>query len=117
MGFFKPAHHEIAAKYPYEIELGGSVMVFQPHDGTRYEFIFTEVSDACALLGCSPQGVMVTLMRGPNQYVSAVFDGYAYPTYIQEKLGVNRHTAEVVARVLKFALKKQDIGPFEEAQE
>ena len=115
MAFFQPEHYAIAAKYPYEIELGGDVMVFQPHDGTRYEFIFTDVSGGCELLGCSPHGVMVTMMRGSNQYVSAVFDGYTYPTYIEEKLGVNRHTAEVVVRVLQFALKKQDIGPFEEA--
>lgn len=115
MAFFSPEQHAIAAKYPYEIQLAGNVMVFQPHDGTRYEFIFTDMSGGHELVGCSPHGVMVTMMRGSNRYVSAVFSGYAHPSYIREKLEVNEYTAEVVARVLQFALGKVDIGPFQEA--
>lgn len=113
MAFFTPKHHEIAAKYPYEIQLAGNLMVFQPRDGTRYELLFTKLGEEARLMGCSPDAVMVTVMRGSNQYVSMAAGGYSHPGYIQEKLGVPERTAEVVARAIQFALRGVDIGPFE----
>lgn len=117
MSIFTPAHHAVAEKYPYEIRLHGNVMEFQPRDGTRYRIVFTSLPpEAQRALGCSHNGVLVTLMRGSNDGVSACFDWTPHESYLREKFGTtNEHTNKMVCRALRFFFTEADIGPFQEA--
>lgn len=113
-------HHEaIARKYPYEIQFVGGLssgsLVFQPRDGTRYVITFRSIwPEEAAVLGSSFPAAFVSVMRGPNKYVSLVIDHAPHRLYIEEKLGVSPQTARQLERALDYLFAATDPGPFTE---
>lgn len=115
-------HHEIAARYPYEISLLTSaptsgVLVFQPRDGTRYVLLFSALSDLEArTLGHSPGSSLVSVMEDrPNAYITAAFSHAPFHAYVEEKLNVSPAKARQISRALKFLFEGTDVGPFVES--
>ena len=95
----------IQAKHPSKFEFlwgtGGSSLAvqYQPGDGYRY-VIYIADGAGKSFSGAPTEAMLVTVMTGTNQGVSAWLEPETHPSYIREKLKVPETTAHRVAEVL-----------------
>ena len=93
-----------------EIDDNVECIVYEPGNGTRYELVFVQMSDAVLrMIGYRPSSVMVTLVNIRGKTMFATKGAFLHPGYVKEKMDIGISDAYVLAEIISYCVGSKSL--------